>query len=200
MGAERGGDEGSTGIYTLCKMSSSRSSKAYSQQSSMGRNTSSPRMIRRSRFEPAPGRKLELALKNALRCKDLTQNKIFLFSDRHRFWSHESATESLVFYGWTNVQNRDNILDQNFLRNLQGYDADCHRANLKPSVFQLILFAYHTSTVLSPPFWVPLWLLVGIHHVLAYWIAQGLLGYVFVLHNLSRTVLQQNDSIYFMCV
>lgn len=70
------------------------------------------------------------------------------------------------------------MLDGNALRNMQGYLADCHRANMKPSVFQMMLFAYSTSTVLTPPFWVPIWLLVGIHHVLAYWIAQGLLGYV----------------------
>lgn len=70
------------------------------------------------------------------------------------------------------------MLDKNALRNIQGYFADCHRANMKPSVFQMILFAYSSSTVLTPPFWVPRWLLIVTHHVLAYWIAQGLLGYV----------------------
>ena len=70
------------------------------------------------------------------------------------------------------------MLDKNALRNFQGSLADCDRANLKPSVFQLLLFTYDTSTVLTPPFWVPLWLLTLTHHVLAYWIAQGLLGQV----------------------
>ncbi|GJC93315.1 putative ankyrin repeat domain-containing protein 29 protein [Colletotrichum tabaci] len=96
---------------------------------------------------------------------------------RHRFWSHESATESLVFHGWAHPQDRDHILDENFLRNLQGYMADCHREGLKPSVFQLVLFSYEASTLATPPFWVPIRLLTAVNHVLAYWIAAGLLGY-----------------------
>ncbi|KAI1430765.1 hypothetical protein GGR50DRAFT_698692 [Xylaria sp. CBS 124048] len=96
---------------------------------------------------------------------------------RHRFWCHKSSTENLVFHGWIDPQDKDYILDKNYLRHLQGYIADCDKANVKPSIFQIILFSYHASTVLSPPFWVPLWLLNGTHYILANWIAQGLLGY-----------------------
>ncbi|KAI0154649.1 fungal-specific transcription factor domain-containing protein [Xylariaceae sp. FL1272] len=95
---------------------------------------------------------------------------------RHRFWSHASATESLVFRGWTDPQVADHILDENFLRNFQGYLADCHREGLQPSPFQLVLFAYEASTVVTPPFWVPLWFLQAAHYVLANWIAASVLG------------------------
>ncbi|RWA08744.1 hypothetical protein EKO27_g6372 [Xylaria grammica] len=96
---------------------------------------------------------------------------------RHRFWSDQSSTESLIFHGWAHPQDKNNILDENFLRNLQGYLADCHNSNLEPSLFQLILFAYNASTLLTPPFWVPLKLLTILHYVSASWIAEGLLGY-----------------------
>ncbi|KAI0547910.1 hypothetical protein F4679DRAFT_552545, partial [Xylaria curta] len=96
---------------------------------------------------------------------------------RHRFWCHESSTESLVFHGWIDPQDKQFILDKNYLRHIQGYTADCDRVGLKPSIFQIILFSYHASTLLSPPFFVPLWILFAVHYVLANWIAQGLLGY-----------------------
>ncbi|KAI3327607.1 hypothetical protein HD806DRAFT_483354 [Xylariaceae sp. AK1471] len=96
---------------------------------------------------------------------------------RHRFWSDQSATESLVFRGWTDPYDEDYILDISFLRNLQGYLADCHRESLQPSPWQLILFAYNASTVLTPPFWVPLWFLRATHYVLAIGVASSLLGY-----------------------
>ncbi|RYC64332.1 hypothetical protein CHU98_g1866 [Xylaria longipes] len=105
---------------------------------------------------------------------------------RHRFWSHPSATESLVFRGWTDPWEKNNILDENFLRNFQGYLADCHREELKPSPFQLILFAYNASTLLTPPFWVPLWFLRAVHYVLATWVAEALLGYKPAYHEYSR--------------
>ncbi|KAI1192843.1 hypothetical protein F5X97DRAFT_339692 [Nemania serpens] len=96
---------------------------------------------------------------------------------RHRFWCHQSSTESLVFHGWIDPQGKSFVLDKNFLRHLQGYTADCDKAGLKPSIFQIMLFSHHASTVLSPPFWVPLWLLKSAHYVLANLIARGLLGY-----------------------
>ncbi|KAF7960451.1 hypothetical protein EAE96_000132 [Botrytis aclada] len=96
---------------------------------------------------------------------------------RHRFWCHKSATESLVFHGWIDPQDLDYQLDKNALRNIQGYFADCERSNLKPSVFQLVSFAYYSGTVLTPPFWVPTWFLVSVHYIVARWIAEGLLGY-----------------------
>jgi hypothetical protein len=106
-----------------------------------------------------------------------------LTRSRHRFWS-ASETESLVFHGWADPQDKDNILDENFLRNLQGYMADCHKANLKPSVFQLALFSYEASTLATPPFWVPMPLLIAVNYMLAYWIGAGLLGYV-ILSDIS---------------
>ena len=67
-------------------------------------------------------------------------------------------------------------MDRNFLRNLQGYLADCHRENIEPSKFQLALLVYHASSLLTPPFWVPLSLLKFANHVVACWIGQYLLG------------------------
>ena len=48
---------------------------------------------------------------------------------------------------------------------------------MEPSVFQNALFGYNSGIVLSPPFWVPLWILVAVQYVLAFWIGRGLLGY-----------------------
>ncbi|KAF7539873.1 hypothetical protein G7054_g1800 [Neopestalotiopsis clavispora] len=97
---------------------------------------------------------------------------------RHRFWSDESSTESLVFHGWADPRDAglDNVLDENFLRNLQGYMADCHREGLEPSIFQLALFSYEASTLGTPPFWLPLWMLIAANHVTARWVAQKFLG------------------------
>ncbi|KAI1497645.1 hypothetical protein F5X99DRAFT_358248 [Biscogniauxia marginata] len=98
---------------------------------------------------------------------------------RHRFWCHKSATESLVFSAWADpCKDRDHILDLNLLRNLVGYLADCDRAGLEPSPFQLILFFDDASSLLCPPFlnWMPIWLLTLVHHGLAC-IAESLLGY-----------------------
>lgn len=74
----------------------------------------------------------------------------------------------------------DNILDINFLHNIVGYVVDCEKAGLKLSFFQLLLFYDDASSLLTPPFlnWVPLWLLTWLHHMLAFWIAKGLLGYI----------------------
>jgi len=96
----------------------------------------------------------------------------------HRFWCHKSATENLVFSAWADpCKDRDHILDVDFLRNLVGYFADCEKAGLKPSPFQLILLFYNASSLLCPPFlnWMPVWLLTWVHIVLA-WIAENVLG------------------------
>lgn len=97
----------------------------------------------------------------------------------HRFWSAASATESLAFHGWADpCKDVDHILDINFLRNIVGYVADCEKAGLSPSVFQIILFYHDASSLWTPPIlnWMPLWLINLLHHVAAYWIAAGLLG------------------------
>lgn len=64
------------------------------------------------------------------------------------------------------------------MRNFTGYLNDCEKHHLAPSIFQLVLFLYDADMVLTPPFWVPLWILMGLHHLLGYWVGLYLLGYV----------------------
>jgi hypothetical protein len=64
------------------------------------------------------------------------------------------------------------------MRNFTGYLRDCERHKVAPSLFQILLFLYHSDMVLTPPFWTPVWLLVLLHHFLAYWVGAGLLGLV----------------------
>jgi len=97
-------------------------------------------------------------------------------SRRHRFWAHASGTEDLVFKVWLHPQDLDHIFDENFLRNFVGYIRDCKKANMAPSVFQIMLFGYNSASIFCPPFWVPIWILRAIYYVLSYGIAAGLLG------------------------
>ncbi|RDA83524.1 hypothetical protein CP532_4158 [Ophiocordyceps camponoti-leonardi (nom. inval.)] len=96
---------------------------------------------------------------------------------RHRFWAHASSQEDLVFQVWAEPQDLDHSFDENFLRNFVGYHRDCQEANIKPSIFQIILLSYNSATVATPPFWMPLWILRLFHYLLAYWIGAALLGY-----------------------
>lgn len=64
------------------------------------------------------------------------------------------------------------------MRNISGYTRDCEKSGIAPSLFQILLFLYHGDMVITPPFWMPIWLLVVLHHVLAYWVGAGLLGLV----------------------
>ncbi|RDA93289.1 hypothetical protein CP533_2046 [Ophiocordyceps camponoti-saundersi (nom. inval.)] len=95
---------------------------------------------------------------------------------RHRFWAHASSQEDLVFQVWAEPQDLNHSFDENFLRNFVGYHRDCQAANIKPSVFQIILLSYNSATVATPPFWMPLWILKLVHYVMAYWIGAALLG------------------------
>ena len=97
---------------------------------------------------------------------------------RHKFWSHPSNQEDLVFKVWAEPQGLDNSFDERFIRNLIGYQRDCQIAKLAPSVFQLMLICYDCATLATPPFWMPLWLLGSIQYILAYWVGGYLLGYV----------------------
>jgi hypothetical protein len=99
-------------------------------------------------------------------------------SYRHKFWSHASNTEDLIFKVWAEPQGLDNSFDERFIRNLIGYQADCYKAKMAPSVFQLALISYDCATLATPPFWMPLWLLASVQYVLAYWVGGYLLGYV----------------------
>lgn len=96
----------------------------------------------------------------------------------HRFWAHSSGEEDLIFKVWVEPQDIDYGFDESFMRNFSNYLRDCEREGIAPSIFQIILFLYHSDIVLTPPFWLPIWFLVGLHHVLGYWIGAGLLGYV----------------------
>lgn len=170
---------------TSCKTNTSRLSRGFSAPLQMERSMQSPRMMGSFAYDVALGKQGffpwflgPLVGPGGLGTMGLAKGR--LTNSRHRFWAHKSATESLVFHGWADPQEKDrlHILDENFLRNLQGYLADCHKADLKPSIFQLVLFSYEASTLATPPFWVPLWFLTGFNHVLACWIAARLLGYV----------------------
>ncbi|KAF2685187.1 hypothetical protein K458DRAFT_365440 [Lentithecium fluviatile CBS 122367] len=96
---------------------------------------------------------------------------------RHRFWAHASGNEDLIFKVWAEPQGLDHSFDENFLRNFVGYQHDCQKENLTPSVFQLMLMSYNSSTIATPPFWMPIWILKSVHYVLAVWVGAGLLGY-----------------------
>ncbi|KAL7931837.1 hypothetical protein V8C35DRAFT_329204 [Trichoderma chlorosporum] len=98
---------------------------------------------------------------------------------RHKFWSHPSNKEDLVFKVWAEPQGLDNSFDEKFIRNLIGYQRDCKMANMTPSVFQILLICYDCATLAAPPFWVPLWLLGAVQYVLAYGIGGYLLGCVY---------------------
>ena len=97
---------------------------------------------------------------------------------RHRFWSHASNQEDLIFKVWADPQDLDNSFDERFIRNLIGYQRDCDKSNMAPSVFQLLLICYDCGTLATPPFWVPLWLLSSVQFVLGYWVGGYLLGCV----------------------
>lgn len=71
------------------------------------------------------------------------------------------------------------------MRNFTGYLRDCERHKIAPSIFQILLFLYHGDMVLTPPFWMPVWLLVLLHHFLAYWVGAGLLGLVYSVSDAS---------------
>ncbi|KAK2609449.1 hypothetical protein N8I77_002946 [Diaporthe amygdali] len=96
---------------------------------------------------------------------------------RHTFWAHASSKEDLIFTVWVEPQGLDHGFDEAFMRNFSGYLKDCEKSKVAPSLFQILLFLYHSDIVLTPPFWTPIWLLVVLHHVLAYWVGAGLLGY-----------------------
>ncbi|KAF2644247.1 hypothetical protein P280DRAFT_466909 [Massarina eburnea CBS 473.64] len=96
---------------------------------------------------------------------------------RHRFWAHSSGTEDLIFKVWAEPQGLNNSFDENFLRNFVGYQRDCQKENITPSVFQLMLMSYYSSTIATPPFWMPIWILISVQYVLAVWVGAYVLGY-----------------------
>ncbi|GKT64017.1 hypothetical protein ColTof4_04435 [Colletotrichum tofieldiae] len=119
------------------------------------------------------------AVKNGVEYAVTKDDGIFHIPAGTRFWSHKSATETLIFAVWLDpCKDSDYILDVNFLRNLSGYVDDCLKAGLKPSLLQIILFTENASSLLCPPFlnWMPVWLLIWVHRGLA-WFAESVLGY-----------------------
>ncbi|KAF5620205.1 ankyrin repeat domain protein [Fusarium sp. NRRL 52700] len=96
---------------------------------------------------------------------------------RHRFWAEAPVTEDLVFRVWAEPQNLNRGFDEAFLRNYLGFLRDCEDQNIQPSIFQLALLGWGGDTLLSPPFWVPLWILRLFHFILAHLVGRLLLGY-----------------------
>ena len=96
---------------------------------------------------------------------------------RHKFWMHESSTEDLIFHFVAEPQGIPRTFDGNVLRNRQGFNYDCEREGIKPSVFQAALSTYEGSTLFCPPFWTPMWLLKGVNYFAAHVIGRMLLGY-----------------------
>ncbi|CVK95987.1 uncharacterized protein FMAN_13907 [Fusarium mangiferae] len=94
----------------------------------------------------------------------------------HRFWADAPVTEDLVFRVWAEPQNLDRGFDEAFLRNYLGYLQDCEDQNIQPSVFQLALLGWSGDTLLSPPWWVPLWMLRLLHLILAHMVGRLFLG------------------------
>ncbi|KAH4116037.1 hypothetical protein HBH64_047200 [Parastagonospora nodorum] len=98
---------------------------------------------------------------------------------RHRFWSHKSGTEDLVFTVWLDpCTETDHLFDVNILRNLTGYMNDCKKLGVALSPWQLLLFFEDASSILIPPAlsWMPNSMLTWVHHGLA-WYAESVLGY-----------------------
>lgn len=96
---------------------------------------------------------------------------------RHTFWVHESTAEDMTMQVWVKPQGIKNGLDEGFLRNFAGYLADCERAGMQPSLFQLLVFLWDSNIVITPPFWVPQIFLKGMHQLLATYVGQYVLGY-----------------------
>ncbi|KAF5688766.1 hypothetical protein FDENT_4709 [Fusarium denticulatum] len=96
---------------------------------------------------------------------------------RHRFWAEAPVKEDLVFRVWAEPQNLDRGFDEAFLRNYLGYLRDCEEQSIQPSVFQLALLGWSGDNLLSPPWWVPLWMLRLFHFILAHLAGRLLLGY-----------------------
>ncbi|KAF5962916.1 hypothetical protein FBULB1_13720 [Fusarium bulbicola] len=96
---------------------------------------------------------------------------------RHKFWAGAPVKADLVFRVWAEPQNLDRGFDEAFLRNYLGYLRDCEDQNIQPSVFQLALLGWNGDTLLSPPWWVPLWMLRLFHFMLAHIVGRLFLGY-----------------------
>ncbi|KAF9771642.1 hypothetical protein IL306_010698 [Fusarium sp. DS 682] len=95
----------------------------------------------------------------------------------HRFWAEAPVQEDLVFKVWAEPQNLDRGFDERFLRNYLGYLKDCEDQHIQPSTFQLALLGWSSDTLLSPSWWVPLWMLKLFHFIFAQLVARLLLGY-----------------------
>ena len=86
-------------------------------------------------------------------------------------------TEDLSFFCWVEPQGLAHSFDEDFLRNYAGYISDCALQGVKPAYLQVLLTAYDSGTLMTPNFWVPIWLLHAAHIVAAYGVAWLVLGY-----------------------
>lgn len=144
----------------------------------MGWNTYSPKKTQSSLYHQVHGKLQPDNMAHPFHSRVNLADQMPPWACSHRFWCHKSATENLVFSAWADpCKDREHILDVNFLRHHVGYLADCERAVLDPSPFQLILFVHNASSLLCPPFlnWMPIWMLTWVHIGLA-WIAETVLG------------------------
>ncbi|KAI1660863.1 hypothetical protein F4813DRAFT_348612 [Daldinia decipiens] len=97
---------------------------------------------------------------------------------RHRFWAHSSTQEDLIFKVWAEPQEFEHAFDENYLRNALGYLRNCQEENIKPSIFQMALLGWSSDTIfVTPPFWVPIWILRLIQYMIGCVVGQILLGY-----------------------
>ncbi|KAI1807186.1 hypothetical protein F4811DRAFT_40573 [Daldinia bambusicola] len=97
---------------------------------------------------------------------------------RHRFWAHSPVRENLVIKVWAEPQDLGHTFDESFLRNGVGYLRNCQQQNMEPSIFQMALLGWSSDIIfVTPPFWVPLWILKLVQYVIGFIIGQFLLGY-----------------------
>lgn len=180
------------GTFICRKRKHSRLSRVFWVWSRMARKSQFQRRMDLYRLSQAQGKIMTLESERKISTDTLSS------TIRHRFWAHASSKEDLIFKVWVEPQDADFGFDEDFMRNFSSYLKDCEKYGMAPSIFQMLLFLYHSDMVLTPPFWMPIWFLVGLHHVLAYWVGAGLLGYVYrnyLLNRMTDKVVDINQAI-----
>ncbi|KAG9496325.1 hypothetical protein J7337_012911 [Fusarium musae] len=160
--------DGGEDIFTVARQSTFKLRAEPWLSSGMERKVFSPKVVASSRSHPEPGTifpppSMQLGRADTTRCS-------------HRFWAEGPVKEDLVFRVWAEPQNLDRGFDEAFLRNYLGYLRDCADQNIQPSVFQLALLGWSGDTLLTPPWWVPLWMLRLLHFIVAHLVGRLFLG------------------------
>jgi len=94
---------------------------------------------------------------------------------RYRFWAEEGGGETGSMKMRARVDEYPGGFDEKFTRNIFSYASDCETHGVPMSGVQLILFLFNHDMMLDLPF--PKFVLYGLHWVIAYVIAQVILGY-----------------------